>query len=105
VAEGARLESVYRLIPYRGFESPSLRIFRSALGVSRSALWPRGLMPPLAADRGFTLAGGGSRLALGVSRSALWLRGLRPLLASDRGFTLSGGACFGAPVLFHATVV
>ena len=25
VAEGARLESVYRLIPYRGFESPSLR--------------------------------------------------------------------------------
>ena len=27
VAEGARLESVYRLIPYRGFESPSLRHF------------------------------------------------------------------------------
>ena len=43
VAEGARLESVYRLIPYRGFESPSLRHFsRSALGpfFSRSALGP-----------------------------------------------------------------
>ena len=29
MAEGARLESVYRLIPYRGFESPSLRHFYS----------------------------------------------------------------------------
>ena len=57
VADGARLESVYRLIPYRGFESPSLRIFRSAL-------WPRGLMPPLAAYRRFTPAG--SCLALGL---------------------------------------
>ena len=25
MVEGARLESVYRLIPYPGFESPSLR--------------------------------------------------------------------------------
>ena len=32
MAEGARLESVYRLIPYRGFESPSLRILLCELG-------------------------------------------------------------------------
>ena len=40
VAEGARLESVYRLIPYRGFESPSLRHFRSLFDILRGGFEP-----------------------------------------------------------------
>ncbi len=46
VAEGARLESVYRLIPYRGFESPSLRHFLFELGLRQDSNDGQGALDP-----------------------------------------------------------
>ena len=59
VAEGARLESVYRLIPYRGFESPSLRHFFS--------LVPLAFLPP-------SLHSGGRSSPTAVPRKAKTIR-------------------------------
>ena len=44
VAEGARLESVYRLIPYRGFESPSLRHYFPLGALAQGLHFPLGAL-------------------------------------------------------------
>jgi hypothetical protein len=65
VAEGARLESVYRLIPYRGFESPSLRhcCFLFELGLRQDSndgqgVMERGLSSPLSTEVAMQIASG-----------------------------------------------
>ena len=45
MAEGARLESVYTVFPYRGFESLSLRQY-PLLQHSQFTLVPLGMQPP-----------------------------------------------------------
>ena len=44
MAEGARLESVYRLIPYRGFESPSLRHYFPLGALAQGLHFPLGTL-------------------------------------------------------------